>query len=136
MKKAAYLGLCNQSRTAHAGKEYATMDNRTSEPYRFPASTQTPADPLTEVLRRGARQMLIQAVEAEAAEWIDAHAHVTDERGRRQVVRNGHAAARKVLTGVGPLQIAMPRVHDRRPPSQGKQRFTSKIRAGKRDRSN
>jgi transposase-like protein len=134
MKKAAYLGLCKQSRTAHAGKEYATMRNSIDhadsgqgpDGYRFPGVSVTVADALNEVLRHGARQMLIQAVETEAAAWIDEHAHVTDERGRRQVVRNGHAAARTIVTGVGPMQVPMPRVHDRRPPGK-KERFTSKI---------
>ena len=34
--------------------------------------------------------MLAQAIEAEVAAWIDDHAHLKDEAGRRQVVRNGH----------------------------------------------
>ena len=37
------------------------------------------ADPLTEVLRNGARQLLTQAVEAELAECLAAHAHLTTE---------------------------------------------------------
>ena len=94
--------------------------------YSFSTAGPAVADALTEVLRQGARQMLIQAVEAEAAAWIEAHATVTDARGRRQVVRNGHAHSRKLLSGVGELEIAMPRVHDRRPPGK-KERFTSKI---------
>jgi transposase-like protein len=134
MKKAAYLGLYQQSTRAHAGQEYATMQDsidridsrQASESYRFPTASPAVEDALNEVLRRGARQMLIQAVEAEASAWIDEHAHVTDDRGRRHVVRNGHAAPRKILTGVGELEVPMPRVHDRRPP-ETKERFTSKI---------
>jgi putative transposase len=127
MKKAAYLGLYHRTSFAHAGKEYATMVDSNSESFVFPTASPAAADALTEVLRQGARQMLIQAVEAEAAEWIDEHAHVTDDQGRRQVVRNGHADSRKIVTGVGELEIAMPRVHDRRPASGGRERFTSKI---------
>jgi len=103
-----------------------TDARQAGESYRFATASPATNDALNEVLRRGAIQMLIQAVEAEAAEWIDQHAHVTDERGRRQVVRNGHAASRKIVTGVGELEIAMPRVHDRRPPGE-RERFTSKI---------
>ena len=58
--------------------------------------------------------------------WIDGHAHLTDERGHRQVVRNGHADSRTVVTSVGPMDVTMPRVHDRRSPEE-RERFTSKI---------
>ena len=37
----------------------------------------TGQDILTEVLRDGARRMLAQAIEAEAATWIEAHAHLS-----------------------------------------------------------
>jgi len=127
MKKAAYLGLCKQSRTAHAGKAYATMRNSNHESYRFPFPGSAIGDPLTQVLHDGARRMLIQAVEAEVAAWIDDHAHLTDAQGRRQVVRNGHAAARTIVTGVGEMEVAMPRVHDRRSEAEGGERFASKI---------
>jgi hypothetical protein len=33
---------------------------------------------------------LTKAIEVEVAEWIEAHQHSRDERGHRQVVRNGH----------------------------------------------
>jgi hypothetical protein len=36
----------------------------------------TGQDVLTEVFRDGARRMLAQAIEAEAAAWIQAHAHL------------------------------------------------------------
>ncbi len=103
------------------------MYDPTSEPIRFPAADPWLVDdPLTALLRSGARSLLVQAVEVEVAQWIEQHAHHTDERGHRQVVRNGHAAPRTVVTGLGPMQVQMPRVHDRRPPDQA-QRFTSKI---------
>ncbi len=95
----------------------------------FPAadpSTPVPRDLLNEVLSNGARQMLIHAVETEAAQWIDRRRHLLDASGHRQVVRNGHAAPRTVVTGVGAMQVQMPRVHDRRPPRE-KERFTSAI---------
>ncbi len=73
-------------------------------------------DVLTEVLRNGAREMLARAVEAEVAAWIDDHAHLKDEAGRRQVVRNGSHPERTILTGLGPIDVKQPRVQDRRPP--------------------
>jgi len=103
------------------------MAHATAESFAFP-SPPAPAidDPLTELLRQGARQLLSQAVEAEVQRWIADHAHLTDEQGHRQVVRNGHASPRTVVTGVGPVEVTMPRVHDRRPEGE-RQRFTSSI---------
>ena len=39
---------------------------------------------------------------------------MVDDRGRHQVVRNGHHPGRTILTGVGPVAVTQPRVHDRR----------------------
>jgi putative transposase len=83
-------------------------------------------DLLTQVLRQGAQQMLAQAIESEVAEWIDQHSHVLDERGRRQVVRNGHLPQRKIVTSLGELEIRQPRVADRRPVGE-RESFCSKI---------
>ncbi|MAT68153.1 MAG: IS256 family transposase [Planctomycetaceae bacterium] len=89
----------------------------------FPSETSQ--DALTEVLRSGAQRLLAEAVEAEVAEWIESHAHETDAAGRRQVVRNGHLPNRSILTGIGPVEVAQPRVRDRRG-AEGEV-FTSKI---------
>ena len=75
-------------------------------------------DVLGEILRRGAREMLARTIQAEVADWIDAHAHVTDPAGRRQVVRNGAHPERDILTGLGPITVQQPRVLDRRPAGQ------------------
>jgi transposase-like protein len=71
-------------------------------------------DVLSEILRDGAQRLLAQAIDAEVAGWIDRHAGVVDDAGRRQVVRNGHHPGREILTGVGPVEVRQPRVHDRR----------------------
>ena len=86
----------------------------------------SPRDALSQVLFDGARQMLVKAVEIEAATWISQREHLLDEAGHRQVVRNGHAAARTIVTPMGPMAIAMPRVNDRRSP-EAKERFTSAL---------
>lgn len=96
----------------------------TTEPIPFPS--QAPGDVLTAVLRDGAQRMLSQAIEAEVADWIASHRHLTDDQGHRQVVRNGHLPGRTIVTGVGPVEVTQPRVHDRRP-SHERQRFNSKI---------
>jgi len=71
-------------------------------------------DVLSGILREGAQRLLAQAVEAEVANWIDTHAQIRDQAGHRQVVRNGHLPSRTILTGVGPIEVEQPRVHDRR----------------------
>jgi len=67
MKKAAYLGCVQGTQTLYA-KEYATMQDATTDPIPFPLpdSSAIAQDPLTEVLRRGALRLLVQAVEDEA----------------------------------------------------------------------
>ena len=92
------------------------MQEVTTRSFAFPSASR---DVLTEILREGAQQMLTTAIEAEVAEWIEAHRHLTDARGHRQVVRNGHLPERSITTGVGPVKIRQPRVHDRR---QGQER--------------
>jgi transposase-like protein len=83
-------------------------------------------DVLTDLLRDGARRLLAQAIEAEVATWIDAHAHLKDQTGRQQVVRNGHLPERTIQTGIGPIEVKQPRVRDRRPADQ-RASFTSAI---------
>lgn len=85
------------------------------------------ADPLTDVLRKGAADLLAAAVRAEVAAWIDARAGVVDADGHRQVVRNGFMPEREVVTGIGPVKVKQPRVHDRRAADEGRETFTSEI---------
>lgn len=70
--------------------------------------------------------MLAKAVQTEVADWIDAHAHITDTAGRRQVVRNGSHPERDILTGLGPIAVQQPRVLDRRPPRE-RETFTPNV---------
>jgi putative transposase len=83
-------------------------------------------DVLTDLLRQGAQQLLAQAIEAEVADWIERHQDCRDAAGRRQVVRNGHLPERTITTGVGPLTVKQPRVHDRRP-AESREKFSSAI---------
>jgi putative transposase len=69
---------------------------------------------LDELFREGARRMLAAALEAEVDAYLAAHAAERDERGRRLVVRNGHAPARTITSGVGQVEVVRPRVDDRR----------------------
>ncbi len=70
--------------------------------------------------------MLTEAIEAEVADWIEAHADVRDESGRKRVIRNGYKPRRSILTGLGPVQVRQPRVRDERRVDES-ERFCSKI---------
>jgi transposase-like protein len=79
-----------------------------------PAETAGSPSVLDELVREGARRMLAAALEAEVAAYVDAHRGEVDERGRRLVVRNGHAEARQVMTAAGAVEVVAPRVNDKR----------------------
>ena len=67
-------------------------------PLRRPEATD---DPLTAILRSGARRLLAQAVEAEAEAFLAAMKDRRLPDGRERVVRHGHAPERLVQAGVG-----------------------------------
>ena len=84
-------------------------------------------DPLTQVLRSGARRLLADAVEAEVAAFIAEHVDLSDEAGRRRVVRHGYQPEREVQTGIGAVAVRRPRfVTASRGPAD-RIRFTSSI---------
>ena len=68
--------------------------------------------------------MLATAIESEVSDWTEKHSHIVDDKGHRQVVRNGYPGLlkpeRTIVTGVGDVQVEQPRVHDRRPEGQKK----------------
>jgi putative transposase len=71
------------------------------------------SDPLTEVLRSGARALLAQAVDAEVAALLSVHAEELTADGRRRLVRHGYLPEREITTGIGPVPVRCPRVRDR-----------------------
>ena len=73
------------------------------------------SDPLTDLLRQGARELIAQAVEAELNVFLAAHADQTDAAGRRRLVRHGHLPERDIQTGIGAVAVQVPRVRDRAP---------------------
>jgi transposase-like protein len=82
---------------------------------------------LTEVLRRGARDLLSQAVEAEVAALLESHADKRTADGRRRLVRHGHLPEREIMTGIGPVAVRCPRVRDRVGQAAERLRFWSAI---------
>jgi len=86
-------------------------------------------DPLTEIVRLGARRMLAEALVAEADAFV---ASFSEERlvdGRHRIVRHGFGPERQIQTGVGAVPVQRPKVRDRDPEGTdvGKIRFTSSI---------
>lgn len=84
-------------------------------------------DPLTEILRNGARQLLTQAVEVELAECLATNAHLATEDGRQRLVRHGHMPERTIQTGIGPVKVRQPRLRDRGGTDGERIRFSSSI---------
>ena len=70
-------------------------------------------DPLTEILRCGAKRLVQQAVEAEFAAFLARHADLELPDGRQRVVRHGHDPARPIQTGIGPIEVSKPKARDR-----------------------
>ena len=85
------------------------------------------SDPLTEVLRSGARSLLAHAIEAEVAAFLGNHADKLTEDGRQRLVRHGHLPEREIVTGIGPIVVRAPRVRDRAGRDGERIRFSSAI---------
>jgi putative transposase len=74
---------------------------------------ETTEDALVCVLRRGAQELLTRAIEEEVKIFLESYAGLLDEKGLRQVVRNGHLPERSIQTGIGPIAVKVPRLRDR-----------------------
>ena len=109
--------------------------NEDSTVVRFP-QPEAIDDPLTAVLRAGARRLLAQAIEAEAETFLAAMADQRLADGRARVVRHGYGPERTVQTGIGPVEVRRVKVRDRAPAGD-RVRFTSRIlpRWARRSRS-
>jgi putative transposase len=70
-------------------------------------------DPLTELLRNGARQLISDAVEAELQELLNQYAELKNEQGHLQVVRNGYLPERSIQTGIGQVKVKVPKIRDK-----------------------
>jgi len=74
------------------------MSKHNAVPFPYPQAAS--ADPLTEVLRQGAKRLLAQAIEAEVQTLLACYADERDDQGRQAVVRNGYLPEREVQTGI------------------------------------
>ena len=86
------------------------------------------SDPLTDVLRSGARRLLAQAVEMEADDFIAAMKELKLADGRDRIVRHGHGPERSIQTGIGPVPVSRVKIRDRGANGEAERvRFASSI---------
>jgi putative transposase len=102
-----------------------TSDNRVV-PLRKPEMLE---DPLTAILRNGARQLLAQAIEAEVETFLATMKGQPLPDGRARLVRHGFGPERVIQTGIGPVEIRRVKLRDRGADQAGaaRIRFTSAI---------
>lgn len=91
-------------------KEYAMKNCNLKE---VSTPTEKISDPLTELLRNGARDLIMHAVEAELEVMLSEYAGLTLLDGRQAVVRNGYLPERTIQTGIGDVVVKVPKVRDR-----------------------
>ncbi len=85
-------------------------------------------DPLTEMLRVGARRLLTQAVELEAEAFLASREALRLPDGRSRLVRHGHGPEREIQTGIGPVPVARVKIRDRGAGDNGERiRFNSAL---------
>ncbi|HEY9623289.1 MAG TPA: IS256 family transposase [Crinalium sp.] len=89
------------------------MSNDNLIAFQSPEASASFSDALTELVRKGARQIIAQAVEAELAEFLTQYQSLKDSQGRQAIVRNGYLPERTIVTGVGDVEIQVPKVRDR-----------------------
>lgn len=87
------------------------MNNNKILDLKKPAEIST--DPLTELLRNGAKKLITEAVEAELQELLDQYSGLRNEQGHQQVVRNGYLPEREIQTGIGLVKVKVPKVRDK-----------------------
>jgi transposase-like protein len=84
-------------------------------------------DPLTRVLRAGARHLLAQAIEIEAEAFLASMRDMKLPDGRERLVRHGHAPERTIQTGIGPVPVSRVKIRDRGASGEDRIRFTSAL---------
>jgi putative transposase len=100
-------------------------DNSNVFPLRQPGNID---DPLTDILRSGARRLLAQAIELEAETFLETMRDLKLADGRDRVVRHGHGPERAIQTGIGPVEVSRVKIRDRGAANEGERiRFTSAI---------
>jgi putative transposase len=84
-------------------------------------------DPLTDILRAGARKLLAQAIEIEAEAYLASLRELKLPDGRERLVRHGHGPERTIQTGIGPVAVSRVKIRDRGAAGEDRIRFSSAI---------
>jgi transposase-like protein len=85
-------------------------------------------DPITEILRQGARKLLSEALEAEIESFLSQYRDLKGSHGHQRITGNGYLPERDIQTGIGPVPVKVPRARDREPDQEsGPIRFRSSI---------
>jgi putative transposase len=107
-------------------ERYAMTSDSSVVPLRKP---ETLEDPLTAILRSGARQLLAQAIEAEVETFLAGMKGLQLADGRKRLVRHGFGPERVIQTGIGPVKVRRVKLRDRGAGQAGaaRIRFTSAI---------
>lgn len=71
-----------------------------------------PIDPLNELLKKGAQELLAKAIEAELQALLAQYENQMIN-GKTAVVRNGYLPERAIQTGLGDITVKIPKVRDR-----------------------
>lgn len=78
----------------------------------FKQPEETATDTLTELLRTGSQKLIAQAVEAELQELLSQYSDLKVD-GKQAVVRNGYLPKRTIQTGLGDVEVQLPKVRDK-----------------------
>ena len=107
---------------AYERSEYAVSKDKMTR-LKSPGTPGVVHDALTELLREGAQRLLASAIEAEVAAFLERFQGEKTAEGKSRLVRNGRLPSRTIQTGIGDVEVSVPRVRDR----EGKIRFSSSI---------
>ena len=87
------------------------------------APEETGNDVLSEIIGKGARKILKEALEIEIEAFVAEYRALGTTDGKRRIVRNGYLPERDIATGIGTVPVKAPRSRDR----EGSIRFSSSI---------
>ena len=72
-----------------------------------------PIDILQQVLKQGAQELLAKAIEVEVQQLLATNQSLLTEDGKAGLVRNGYLPERTIQTGLGDIDVKVPKVRDR-----------------------
>ena len=71
-------------------------------------------DPITDIIRNGARKLLAEALEAEIESFMAQYRNLKDDPGRQRITHNGYLPERQIQRAIGSVPAKVPRIRDRR----------------------